>query len=126
MGKVKAARKFINTPYVMAMMQLDKMQHQIPRQERVKRIIENQNKLKEKTGPGTKDYYDYWDEEKKTKNIINNDTVAALVNNESTIKHYRIIDGKSFLVPANKNYKPKRLDESCEIVGKVICLFRDM
>ena len=62
----------------------------------------------------------------KTKDIINNDIVAALVNNESTIKHYRIIDGKSFLVPANKNYKPKRLDESCEIVGKVICLFRDM
>ena len=41
----RAAAKLINTPYVMAMMKLAKMQHKIPRQERVKRIVEIQKKL---------------------------------------------------------------------------------
>jgi len=49
----RAAAKLIDTPYVMAMMKLAKIQHKIPRQERVKRIVEIQKKLKEKTGPKT-------------------------------------------------------------------------
>ena len=50
MGKFSAARKFIDTPYVMAMKKLAEKQHQIPRQELIKKIVDIQNTKRLKGG----------------------------------------------------------------------------
>ena len=41
----------------------------------------------------------------KTTNYKNNDIVAAMINNEATVKFYKKIDNTPYLIPGNKNYK---------------------
>ena len=62
----------------------------------------------------------------KTPQYKNNDIVAVMLNNEATVKYYKTIDNTPYLVPANKDYKKTRITNDHEIIGKVICLFRDI
>ena len=63
----------------------------------------------------------------KSVQIKNGDIGAFLINNtEGTIKFLRNIDGKSYLVPANKNYKNILVNENVQPIGKVVSLIRDM
>ncbi len=63
----------------------------------------------------------------KSVQIKNGDIGAFLINNtEGTIKFLRKIDGKSYLVPANKNYKNILVNENVQPIGKVVSLIRDM
>ena len=63
----------------------------------------------------------------KSVQIKNGDIGAFLINNtEGTIKFLRDIDGRSYLVPANKNYKNILVNENIQPIGKVVSLIRDM
>ena len=63
----------------------------------------------------------------KSEQIKNGDIGAFLINNtEGTIKFLRDIDGRSYLVPANKNYKNILVNENIQPIGKVVSLIRDM
>lgn len=55
---------------------------------------------------------------------INGDIVAAIVDNEWTVKYYFKRNGEVELVPANKNYPIIRPKESLEIGGVVISVIR--
>lgn len=54
--------------------------------------------------------------EAKDKNVV-----VAAINGELTVKRFRILDGKIFLVPENKNYAPISVSEesNLEIWGVV-------
>ena len=62
----------------------------------------------------------------KNINYKNNDIVAVMINNEATVKFYKKIDNNPYLIPANKNYKKMKVTNDHEIIGKVVCLFRDI
>ena len=63
----------------------------------------------------------------KSVQIKNGDIGAFLINNtEGTIKFLRNIEGKNYLVPANKNYKKIQVNENIQPIGKVVSLIRDM
>ena len=63
----------------------------------------------------------------KSLQIKNGDIGAFLINNtEGTIKFLRNIEGKNYLVPANKNYKKMQVNENIQPIGKVVSLIRDM
>ena len=63
----------------------------------------------------------------KSLQIKNGDIGAFLINNtEGTIKFLRNIEGKNYLVPANKNYKKIPVNENIQPIGKVVSLIRDM
>ena len=63
----------------------------------------------------------------KSLQIKNGDIGAFLINNtEGTIKFLRNIEGKKYLVPANKNYKKIQVNENIQPIGKVVSLIRDM
>ena len=55
---------------------------------------------------------------------LNGDIVAAIVDNEWTVKYFSKRNGKVELVPANKNYPIIRPTESLEIGGVVISVIR--
>jgi SOS-response transcriptional repressor LexA len=50
----------------------------------------------------------------------------ALNNSEGTIKFLKNIQGKQYLVPANKNYEKIPVNENIQPIGKVVSLIRDM
>ena len=63
----------------------------------------------------------------KTLEIKSGDIGAFLINNtEGTIKFLRNINGRSYLVPANKNYENILVNENIQPIGKVVSLIRDM
>ena len=63
----------------------------------------------------------------KSSEIKNGDIGAFLINNsEGTIKFLKNLNGKQFLVPANKNYKNIPVNENVKPIGKVVSLIRDM
>ena len=62
----------------------------------------------------------------KTTNYTNHDIVAAMINNEATVKYYKKIDNKPYLIPANKQYEKIKVTSEHHIIGKVVCLFRDI
>ena len=63
----------------------------------------------------------------KSLQIKNGDIGAFLINNtEGTIKFLRNIEGKNYLVPANKNYKKVQVNENIQPICKVVSLIRDM
>ncbi|MDC3103540.1 transcriptional repressor LexA [Acidimicrobiaceae bacterium] len=63
----------------------------------------------------------------KSLQIKNGDIGAFLINNtEGTIKFLRNIEGKNYLVPANKNYNKIQVNENIQPIGKVVSLIRDM
>ena len=63
----------------------------------------------------------------KSIEIKNGDIGAFLINNsEGTIKFLKNLNGKQYLVPANKNYKNIPVNENIKPIGKVVSLIRDM
>ena len=63
----------------------------------------------------------------KNEPIKNGDIGAFLINNsEGTIKFLKNIQGKQYLVPANKNYDKIPVNENIQPIGKVVSLIRDM
>ena len=63
----------------------------------------------------------------KNEPIRNGDIGAFLINNsEGTIKFLKNIQGKEYLVPANKNYEKIPVSENIQPIGKVVSLIRDM
>ena len=63
----------------------------------------------------------------KNEPIKNGDIGAFLINNsEGTIKFLKNIQGKQYLVPANKNYEKIPVNENIQPIGKVVSLIRDM
>ncbi len=60
---------------------------------------------------------------KKNLEINNGDIVAAVVGEEATVKYFRKIKNKVFLVPANPTYSTIEIKENL-ILGKVIGVFR--
>ena len=53
-----------------------------------------------------------------------NDIVIAEVDEEYTMKYYRIKGGKSYLEPANKNYKPIHPEHALSVVAVVQAVVR--
>ena len=63
----------------------------------------------------------------KSIEIKNGDIGAFLINNsEGTIKFLKNLNGKQYLVPANKNYNNIPVNENIKPIGKVVSLIRDM
>ena len=62
----------------------------------------------------------------KTIKYTNNDIVAVMSNGEATVKYFKTIDNTPYLVPANKRYRKTKISDEHQIIGKVICLFRDI
>ena len=62
----------------------------------------------------------------KTLKYKNNDIIAVMIDGEATVKYYKNIDNTPYLLPANKKYKKIKITEKHQIIGKVICLFRDI
>ncbi|MCA9399423.1 MAG: transcriptional repressor LexA [Candidatus Omnitrophica bacterium] len=54
------------------------------------------------------------------------ETVVALIGEEATVKRLRRDGGFYYLQPANPLYDPIRVDESVNIIGKVISVVRRM
>ena len=52
------------------------------------------------------------------------ETIVALINEEATVKHLSRRGNDYYLVPANPNYTPIKVDENVSIVGKVISVVR--
>ncbi|MCX7706011.1 MAG: transcriptional repressor LexA [bacterium] len=55
--------------------------------------------------------------------INNGDIVAAVIGEEATVKYFKKIKDKTFLIPANPSYKPVEIKENF-ILGKVIGVYR--
>lgn len=53
-----------------------------------------------------------------------NDIVVALVDGGSTVKRYKITNGKPLLIAENPKYKPIRPESELQIQGVVVGLFR--
>jgi repressor LexA len=53
----------------------------------------------------------------------NGDIVAAMIDEEATVKVYRTRDGHVELVPRNPRYEPIPGDHAV-ILGKVVCVLR--
>ena len=62
----------------------------------------------------------------KTLKYKNNDIIAVMIDGAATVKYYKSIDNCPYLLPANKKYKKIKITEKHQIIGKVICLFRDI
>ncbi|MCM8816111.1 MAG: transcriptional repressor LexA [Candidatus Omnitrophica bacterium] len=60
---------------------------------------------------------------RKNIEINNGDIVAALVGEEATVKYFKKVRSKIFLVPANPSYEIVEIKENF-IVGKVIGVYR--
>jgi len=60
---------------------------------------------------------------KKQNTANNGDIVAALVDDEATLKIFKTIDRKVHLIPANPSYKPI-IPESVTVLGKLVSLIR--
>lgn len=54
------------------------------------------------------------------------DIVVASINGELTVKRYRIVDGKAYLIPENRKYEWIKMDKNTVIIGVVVHLSRDM
>lgn len=53
------------------------------------------------------------------------DIIAALINDEATVKRYGLMNGRPYLFPENDLYEPIPFDsEGCKILGKVVGLHR--
>lgn len=61
------------------------------------------------------------------KNAKNGDIVVALIGDESTLKTYESKKGKTYLVPANKNYPILDMTnkQDFSIIGKIIGVYRN-
>ena len=55
----------------------------------------------------------------------NGDIVAALLDDEATVKVFRQRDGHTWLLPRNSNYEPI-LGDYATIMGKVVAVMRSV
>ena len=55
----------------------------------------------------------------------NGDIVAALLDDEATVKVFRQRDGHTWLLPRNSNYEPI-LGDHATIMGKVVTVLRSV
>ncbi|HOK81018.1 MAG TPA: transcriptional repressor LexA [bacterium] len=62
---------------------------------------------------------------KKDAPVHNGDIIAAVVGEEATVKYFKKIKNKIYLIPANPSYQPVEVKENV-IIGKVIGVFRRM
>lgn len=60
---------------------------------------------------------------KKQSTANNGDIVAALIDDEATLKIFKSVDRKIHLIPANPAYKPMVLD-NVTVLGKLVSLIR--
>ncbi len=59
------------------------------------------------------------------KTAENGEIVAAMLDNEATVKVFRQRDGHTWLLPRNTNFEPM-LGDFAEILGKVVAVFRSL
>ncbi|MBM7782759.1 repressor LexA [Arthrobacter tumbae] len=64
-----------------------------------------------------------WVVVRKQSNAENGDVVAALLDDEATVKTFRQRDGHTWLLPQNTNYEPI-LGDHATIMGKVVSVMR--
>ncbi len=64
-----------------------------------------------------------WVVVRQQKNAENGDIVAAMLDNEATVKVFRQRDGHTWLLPRNSNFEPI-LGDHAEILGKVVTVLR--
>lgn len=64
-----------------------------------------------------------WVVVRQQKNAENGDIVAAMLDNEATVKVFRQRDGHVWLLPRNSNFEPIMGDHA-EILGKVVTVLR--
>lgn len=55
----------------------------------------------------------------------NGEIVAAMIDDEATLKKLKLLNGRLYLVPENKSYKPIVTDNAT-ILGKLTALFRSI
>ena len=56
---------------------------------------------------------------------VNGDIVAALLDDEATVKVFRQVDGHTWLMPRNSNYEPIMGDRAT-VMGKVVSVLRSL
>ena len=64
-----------------------------------------------------------WVVVRQQKTAENGDIVAAMLDNEATVKVFRQRDGHTWLLPRNSNFEPI-LGDHAEILGKVVTVLR--
>ena len=66
-----------------------------------------------------------WVVVRQQQNAENGDIVAAMLDNEATVKVFRQRDGHTWLLPRNSNFEPI-LGDHAEILGKVVTVLRSL
>jgi repressor LexA len=66
-----------------------------------------------------------WVVVRQQKTAENGDIVAAMLDNEATVKVFRQRDGHTWLLPRNSNFEPI-LGDHAEVLGKVVTVLRSL
>lgn len=66
-----------------------------------------------------------WVVVRQQKTAVNGDIVAALLDDEATVKTFRQRDGHTWLLPQNTQYEPI-LGDHATVMGKVVSVFRSL
>ncbi|MFB0835113.1 transcriptional repressor LexA [Arthrobacter halodurans] len=66
-----------------------------------------------------------WVVVRRQQNAVNGDIVAALLDDEATVKTFRQRDGHTWLLPQNRQYEPI-LGDHATIMGKVVSVMRSL
>ncbi|MEP6481141.1 MAG: transcriptional repressor LexA [Rhodoglobus sp.] len=66
-----------------------------------------------------------WVVVRQQKHAENGDIVAAMLDNEATVKVFRQRDGHTWLLPRNSNFEPI-LGDHAQILGKVVTVLRSL
>jgi repressor LexA len=66
-----------------------------------------------------------WVVVRQQKTAENGDIVAAMLDNEATVKVFRQRDGHTWLLPRNSNFEPI-LGDYAEVLGKVVAVLRSL
>lgn len=66
-----------------------------------------------------------WVVVRRQNNAINGDIVAALLDDEATVKTFRQRDGHTWLLPQNSQYEPI-LGDHATVMGKVVSVLRSL
>jgi repressor LexA len=66
-----------------------------------------------------------WVVVRQQKHAENGDIVAAMLDNEATVKVFRQRDGHTWLLPRNSNFEPI-LGDHAEVLGKVVTVLRSL
>ena len=66
-----------------------------------------------------------WVVVRQQKHAENGDIVAAMLDNEATVKVFRQRDGHTWLLPRNSNFEPI-LGDHAEVLGKVVTVLRSI